>query len=132
MNPWETLTMSQKEAPRIGLLKALVARRVTGREVALALDVTVRQGWRLKRRFEAAGGEGLLHRSRGRPSLRRLAARLRQRVSQLLTTTYRDFNDCHATEKLPEVEGLAISRPTVRRLRQALRRRLAGRRRPRQ
>ena len=41
--------MSQKEAPRTGLLKTLVARRVTGREVATALDVTVRQVWRLKR-----------------------------------------------------------------------------------
>ncbi len=124
--------MSRKEAPRIGLLKALVARRVTGREVAAALAVTVRQVWRLKRRFETAGVEGLLHRSRGRPSPRRLAARLRQRVATLLTTTYRDFNDCHATEKLQEVEGLALSRPTVRRLRQALGRPAKRRRRPRQ
>jgi transposase len=124
--------MSQKEAPRLGLLKALVARRVTGREVAAALDVTVRQVWRLMRRFEAAGAAGLLHRGRGRPSPRRLAARLRQRVSQLLATTYRDFNDCHATEKLQEVEGLAISRPTVRRLRRALGRPAKHRRRPRQ
>jgi transposase len=132
MKTWETLTMSRKEAPRVGLLKALVARRVTGREVATALAVTVRQVWRLKRRFEAAGAAGLLHRSRGRPSPRRLAARLRQRVATLLTTTYRDFNDCHATEKLQEVEGLAISRPTVRRLRQALGRPPKRRRRPRQ
>jgi len=124
--------MSQKEAPRIGLLKALVARRVTGREVAAALAVTVRQVWRLKRRFEAQGAAGLLHRSRGRPSPRRLALRLRQRVATLLTTTYRDFNDCHATEKLQEVEGLALSRPTVRRLRQALGRPAKRRRRPRQ
>src|SRR3970282_623988 len=132
MNPWETLTMSQKEAPRIGLLKALVARRVTGGEVALALDVTVRQVWRLKRRFESAGAEGLLHRSRGRPSLRRLAARLRQRVSQLRPTRPRTLNDCHATERRQEVEGLPISRPTVRRLRQALGRPAKRRRRPRQ
>src|SRR3990170_605298 len=132
MNSWETLTMSRKEAPRMGLLKALVARRVTGREVATALAVTVRHVWRLKRRFEAAGAEGLLHRGRGRPSPRRLAARLRQRVVTLLTTTYRDFNDCHATEKLQEVEGLALSRPTVRRLRQALGRPAKRRRRPRQ
>ena len=124
--------MSQKEAPRIGLLKALVARRVTGREVAAALAVTVRQVWRLKRRFEAQGAEGLLHRSRGRPSPRRLAPRLRERVETFLTTTSRDFNDCHATEKLQEVEGLAISRPTVRRLRQALGRPAKRRRRPRQ
>ena len=124
--------MSRKEAPRVGLLKALVAKRVTGREVAAALAVTVRQVWRLKRRFEVAGAAGLLHRSRGRPSPRRLPARLRQRVATLLTTTYRDFNDCHATEKLQEVEGLALSRPTVRRLRQALGRPAKHRRRPRQ
>src|SRR5207302_1071942 len=66
------------------------------------------------------------------PSPRRLAARLRQRVATLLATTYRDFNDCHATEKLQEVEGLALSRPTVRRLRQALGRPAKHRRRPRQ
>jgi hypothetical protein len=50
--------MSRKEAPRVGLLKALVARRVTGRDVATALAVTVRQVWRLKRRLEAEGAAG--------------------------------------------------------------------------
>src|SRR5438445_445805 len=120
MNPRETLTMSQKEAPRAGLLQALVAGRVTGAEVAAALHLSDRQVRRLRRRFETEGAEGLVHRSRGRPSRRRLARRLRQRVAALLTTTYRDFNDCHATEKLQEIEGLAISRATVHRWRRAL------------
>jgi transposase len=124
--------MSRKEAPRVGLLKALVAGRIRTREVAEALRVSERQVRRLRRRFDAQGAEGLPHRSRGRPSPRRLAARLRQRVTTLLTTTYRDFNDCHATEKLQEVEGLAISRATVRRLRQALGRPAKRRRRTRQ
>src|SRR5216684_1503745 len=132
MNPRETLTMSQKEAPRAGLLKALVAGRVTGAEVAAALHLSDRQVRRLRRRFETEGAEGLLHRSRGRPSRRRLARRLRQRVALLLRTTYRDFNDCHATEKLQEVEGLAISRATVHRWRRALGRPAKHRRRPRQ
>jgi transposase len=124
--------MSRKEAPRAGLLKALVAGRVTGREVAAALQLSDRQVRRLRRRFEAAGAEGLLHRRRGRASPRRLARRLRQRVAVLLTTTYRDFNDCHATEKLQEVEGLALSRATVHRVRRALGRPAKHRRRPRQ
>src|SRR6266581_2507687 len=132
MNPRETLTMSQKEAPRAGLLKALVAGRVTGVEVGAALHLSDRQVRRLRRRFETEGAEGLVHRSRGRPSRRRLARRLRQRVAALLTTTYRDFNDCHATEKLQEVEGLAISRATVHRWRRALGRPAKHRRRPRQ
>ena len=124
--------MSQKEAPRTGLLKALVAGRVTGSEVAAALHLSERQVRRLRRRFETEGAEGLVHRSRGRPSRRRLAQRLRQRVAALLTTRYRDFNDCHATEKLQEVEGLAISRATVHRWRRALGRPAKHRRRPRQ
>jgi len=124
--------MSQKEAPRAGLLKALVAGRVTGAEVAAALHLSDRQVRRLRRRFETEGAEGLLHRSRGRPSRRRLARRVRQRVALLLRTTYRDFNDCHATEKLQEVEGLAISRATVHRWRRALGRPAKHRRRPRQ
>jgi transposase len=124
--------MSRKEAPRAGLVKALVAGRVTGGEVAAALHLSDRQVRRLRRRFEAEGAEGLLHRGRGRSSPRRLVSRLRQQVARLLTTTYRDFNDCHATEKLQEVEGLAISRATVRRLRQALGRPAKHRRRPRQ
>jgi len=114
------------------LLKALVAGRVTGAEVAAALHLSDRQVRRLRRRFETAGAEGLVHRSRGRPSRRRLARRVRQRVALLLRTTYRDFNDCHATEKLQEVEGLAISRATVHRWRRALGRPAKHRRRPRQ
>jgi hypothetical protein len=49
-----------------------------------------------------------------------MAAKLRARVLALIQTTYREFNDCHCTEKLREVEGLAVSRDTVRRLRRAL------------
>ena len=58
--------MSRKEAPRVGLLKALGAGQVVGREVAAALRLSERQVRRLRRRFEAAGAAGLPHRSRGR------------------------------------------------------------------
>ena len=50
--------MSQKEAPRVGLLKALVAGRVVGREVAAALRLSERQVRRLRRRFERSVGYG--------------------------------------------------------------------------
>jgi hypothetical protein len=41
-------------------------------------------------------------------------------VGQLLERRYADLNDCHATEKLREIEGLALSRSSVRRLRRAI------------
>src|SRR4029453_14587695 len=119
METWETVTMSRKEAPRAGLVKAALAGQITNAQAAHALRLSLRQFRRLKARFRAAGIRGLVHRLRGRPSPRAPAVRVADRVLALLTTTYRDFNDCHGTEKLREVEGLRISRSTVRRLRRA-------------
>jgi transposase len=53
-------------------------------------------------------------------------------VAALLQSVYRDVNDCHATEKLREVEGLSVSRASVRRIRRALGLPAKHRRRPRQ
>jgi transposase len=120
METGETLTMSRKEVPRAGLLKAALAGKITNAHGALAMHVSVRQFQRVKVRFAAAGARGLVHRSRGRPSPRRLAAEVRTPAATLLQTTYAGLNDCHATEKLQEVEGLPLSRSSVRRLRRAL------------
>jgi hypothetical protein len=60
--------MSRKEVPRAGLLKAVLAGKITNAQGALALHLTVRQFQRLKVRFAAEGARGLLHRLRGRPS----------------------------------------------------------------
>lgn len=120
MSTWGPLTMSRKEAPRAGLLKAAVGGQLTNQEVAQGLRVSVRHVQRLKGRYRAEGARGLTHRLRGRPSPRAVGADIRRRAAALLQTTYRDVNDCHATEKLREVDGLAISRATVQRLRRAL------------
>ena len=112
--------MSRKEARRPGLVQLAVAGRITTAAGAHALDMTPRQFRRLTARYRAEGVRGLGHRLRGRPSPRALEGELRDRVRELIQTTSREFNDCHCTEKLREVEGLAVGRETVRRLRRAL------------
>ena len=119
METWETVTMSRKEARRPGLMQLAGAGTITTAEGARALKMTPRQFRRLKARYRAEGVRGLVHRLRGRPSPRALDVELRDRVLELIQTTYRDFNDCHCTEKLREVEGLEVGRDTVRRLRRA-------------
>ena len=120
METWEIVTMSRKEARRPGLVQLAVAGKITTAEGARSLTMTPRQFRRLKARYQAEGIRGLVHRLRGRPSPRALEGALRDRVRELIRTTYRDFNDCHCTEKLREIEGLAVGRETVRRLRRAL------------
>lgn len=124
--------MSGKEVRRPGLLKAALAGHVTNTQGAAALHLSLRQFQRLKGRYRAEGAQGLLHRHRGQPSPRRLPADVRARVAELLLTTYQQFNDCHAAEKLREVEGLLVSRASVRRIRRALGLPAKHRRRPRQ
>src|SRR5215510_2408186 len=116
----ETFTMSRKELPRAGLIKAALAGRITNRQAADALQLTGRQIQRLKRRFEAGGAPALRHRSRGQPSPRRLSGKLATQIAVLMTTTYAGFNDVHLTEKLREVHGLAVCRESVRRIRLGL------------
>jgi hypothetical protein len=132
MDTGETFTMSRKEIRRPGLVKAALAGQVTNAEGAAALHLSLRQFQRLKGRYRAEGPGGLQHRQRGQPSRRRLPADVRDCVATLLQTTYQDFNDCHATEKLREIEGLVVSRASVRRIRRALRLPAKHRRRPRQ
>src|SRR6266849_468214 len=120
METWETFTMSRKEVSRAGLVKAARAGKITNAQGALALHLSVRQFQRVKLRFAAEGAGGLLHRLRGRPSPRRLAREIHARAAVLLQNPYGGLNDCHATEKLQEVEGLRLSRSSVRRLRRAL------------
>jgi hypothetical protein len=84
MKTWETLTMSRKEAPRAGLLKAAVVGQISNAQIVLALHVSLRQVQRLKGRCRAAVAAGLPHRLRGQPSARRLPPALRQRATALL------------------------------------------------
>jgi transposase len=116
----ETFTMSRKELPRPGLINAALAGRISNREGAAALRITIRQFQRLKQRVREQGITALRHQGRGQPSHRRLPVALAGQVQALLRDRYAGFNDTHFTEKLREEQGLTISRESVRRLRRAL------------
>src|SRR5439155_1512187 len=93
--PMETFTMSRKEAPRAGLLKAALAGKVTNADGAAALHMTVRQFQRLKRRFRDGGLRALVHGLRGRPSNHHPSPNLRDHTSTLLALHFRPAEDLH-------------------------------------
>lgn len=109
--------MSQKEAPRAGLVEAALAGKITNKEGARALGISSRQFRRLRATYRQEGAQGLVHGNRGRPSPRRTPAEERERVVALMEGKYLGFNDCHLREKLCEVEQLQVSRELVRQLR---------------
>jgi len=109
--------MSQKEAPRAGLVRTARDGKITNAEGASALGISVRQFRRLRAAYRDEGVHGLVHGNRGQPSPRRLSVEQREKVVALMIGKYVGFNDCHLTEKLNKVEKLPLSRELVRRLR---------------
>ncbi len=109
------LTMSRKERDRLGTIRAVDAGQITQKQAAEHLDLSARQVGRIVKRYRAEGDAGLLHRSRGRPSNRRIAPKVKRRALALVAEHYRDFGPTFAAQMLAERHGICISKETLRR-----------------
>jgi transposase len=129
----DELRMSCKERDRLKVMAALAEGRLKQVEAGGLLRLSVRQVRRLLRRYEREGDAGLVHRSRGRPSNRRIPEATRRRVMALVRRHYADFGPTLAAEKLAERVGIEVSREWLRQrmieahLRTVRRRRVARR-----
>jgi len=110
------LTMSNREITRLEAMSRIKDKRLTQKEAARMLNLSVRQVKRLYRAYKAHGAKGLISARRGKPSNHRLEAVVEQQVLDLLKEKYEDFGPTLAHEKLSEVHGMGISRESVRKL----------------
>jgi transposase len=120
--------MGKRDARRLGLVKAAEQGRVTNREAAHGLDLSVRQFQRLRKKVREGDEASLVHGNRGRPSPRRLAVSVRERVVAMLTGSVK-VNDYHVADLLAE-EDVVVSPASVRRIRQEMKLPPKRRRRP--
>jgi transposase len=112
----ELLSMSSKEITRLEAMQRIRDKRLTQKEAARMLNLSVRQVKRLYRAYKARGAKGLISARRGKPSNHRVDERVEQRALDLLKAKYEGFGPTLAHEKLTEVHGLRISRESVRKL----------------
>jgi transposase len=110
----ELLTMSNREITRLEAMQRIKDKRLTQKEAARMLSLSVRQIKRLYRAYKAQGARGLVSQRRGKPSNNRLDAEMEQKAIDLLYEHYRDFGPTLAHEKLTEKHHLRISRESVR------------------
>ena len=108
--------MSQRELQRVKVMENAVAGHITVAEAARLLSLSARQVKRLKQRCVPGEVEWARHGNRGRSKPWRIQERMRSKVLKLAGGKYAGFNDSHFTEKLQEVEGMELSRETVRRI----------------
>ncbi len=114
----ERMALSQREEHRLHVVRLSLEGRVTIREAAQLLALSLRQVHRLRDQVAEQGRVGIRHGLCDRPPVNRKPDDLRAQVLALARDPHRyaGLNDCHLTEKLVEVEGLPVSRPWVQRL----------------
>jgi transposase len=111
------VTLNSKEQKRLLVFNEVLAGRMTGKEAAEMLGITLRHTRRLLARYRLHGARGLAHGNRGREPANKLDEEVEAEILHLAQAGYVDYNDSHFTEELAEHHQIEVSRPTVRRIR---------------
>ena len=108
------LLMSKKERRRMRVLERVKMGIISLKEAAPLMGVSYRQAIRIKGRYERGGAGGLVHRSRGRESNRKIDPGIKEAVVKRYKERYQGFGPTFAMEKL-EGEGYGVHHETLRR-----------------
>jgi transposase-like protein len=104
----------QEELKRLHIIEKVLEGILRQVEAAEILSLSGRQIRRIVKRIRKEGSRGILHRSRGKPSNRRLSDKIKERVIRLYRRQYKDFGPTLASEKLLERDRIRISDETLR------------------
>ncbi|MGZ2433760.1 transposase [Rhizobium pisi] len=108
------IAMSERDLQRIEILSKVIAGHMTMVSAAHVLDLSERQVRRLLERINTGGAASIRHKAIGRPSNNRTSDGVRDYAVTLVRECYADFGPTLAAEKLAELDGLTVSRETLR------------------
>jgi len=108
----DIIMVRQRELKRLHVIHKVLEGTITQAEAAGLVSLTERQIRRIVKRIREEGDGGIRHKSRGRPSKRKLP--FKERIVQLYRSSYADFGPTLFAEKLEEREEIFVSRETVR------------------
>ena len=110
----DVIMFGQRELKRLHVIRKVLEKVIKRVEAAKILSLSYRQIQRCVQRVKVEGDRGIVHKSRGRVSNRRLGDGVRERVIKLYRKGYKGFGPTLASEKLLEREGVQVSDETLR------------------
>jgi transposase len=110
----DIIMVRQKELKRLHVIEKVLERGIKEVEAAEILGLSSRQIRRVVKRVRLEGDKGVIHKSRGQPSNRRIPDEIRDKIIQLYRSQYCDFGPTLASEKLQEREQIDVSDETLR------------------
>ena len=110
----ERISLNAREREQLKVLHEVRQEHWTQVQAGQRLGLSDRQVRRLLVRVAEQGDGGVVHRLRGRPSNRGIAASIQRRILAQVRRRYADFGPTLAREHLVQ-DDLAVSRETLRR-----------------
>jgi len=110
----DIIMATQRELKRLHIVQKVIEGAVKRTEAAEMLSLSIRQTGRIIIRVKEEGVQGVVHRSRGRESKRKLPQEVKDQVLGLYRQYYAGFGPTLAQEKLSERDGISISDETLR------------------
>ena len=108
------ITMSAKERNKLEILSRVKDRLITQVKASELLEISYRHTKRIYKRYREQGDKGLIHKSRGRPSSRRIEKKIRKQILIRYKRKYWDFGPTLASEHLESSDNYVISHETLR------------------
>ena len=110
----DIIMATQRELKRLHIVQNVIEGTLKQTEAAEMLSLSIRQTGRVVIRVKEEGPKGVVHRSRGRESNRKLPQEVKDKVLGLYRQHYGGFGPTLAQEKLLERDGICISDETLR------------------
>ncbi len=110
----DIIMASQKELKRLYVIRKVMEKVIRQVKAAEILFLSVRQIRRLVQQVRMEGDRGVVHKSRGRLSNRRMADGVKEKVIKVYRERYKGFGPTLASEKLWERQRVRVSDETLR------------------
>jgi transposase len=114
MAPEGIIMATQEELRRLHIIQKVLEGGLKQVEAAEILSLSFRHLRRVVKRVRQEGPRGIVHRSRGRRSNRKIPDQFKDKVIKLYRASYKGFGPTLASEKLLERDGVRISDETLR------------------
>ena len=110
----DIIEMSLKEIKRLKVVEDAIEGSITQKIAARMIGVSERQVRRFVRSVREEGERGIIHKTRGRGSNRKITEEVKEEVLGLYRSKYTGFGPTLLSEKLSEIDDIKISDETIR------------------
>lgn len=114
MKNQDIIMAKTKELKKLHIVRKFIEKQIKQTEASKVLGISTRQVRRIVARLKAEGDSSIAHRLRGKKSNNATSESARQKVVTLYKKNYWDFGPTLASEKLFQVDGIKVSKETLR------------------